>query len=64
MIYSVLSDRLGNILFEIAAGISLARRLNVPFKAFVGQEPGWIRLRINGLSVLNHGLKYFIGLMI
>ncbi len=38
MIYSVLSDRLGNILFEIAAGISLARRLNVPFKAFVGQE--------------------------
>ena len=36
MIYSVLSDRLGNILFEIAAGISLARRLNVPFKAFVG----------------------------
>ena len=30
MIYSVLSDRLG--------GISLARLLNVPFKAFVGQE--------------------------
>ena len=38
ILFLFLSDRLGNILFEIAAGISLARRLNVPFKAFVGQE--------------------------
>ena len=34
MIYSYLKGRLGNILFEIAAGASLAKRRNVPFKAF------------------------------
>lgn len=33
MIYSNLKGRLGNILFEIAAGASLAKRRNVPFKA-------------------------------
>ena len=33
MIYSYLEGRLGNILFEIAAGASLAKKMNVPFKA-------------------------------
>ena len=33
MIYTYLAGRLGNLLFEIAAGASLAKRMNVPFKA-------------------------------
>ena len=33
MIYTYLAGRLGNCLFEIAAGASLAKRMNVPFKA-------------------------------
>lgn len=33
MIYTYLEGRLGNCLFEIAAGASLAKRMNVPFKA-------------------------------
>ena len=33
MIYSYLDGQLGNILFEIAAGASLAKRVGVPFKA-------------------------------
>lgn len=33
MIYSYLDGQLGNILFEIAAGASLAKRAGVPFKA-------------------------------
>ncbi|WP_102406093.1 alpha-1,2-fucosyltransferase [Parabacteroides bouchesdurhonensis] len=33
MIYTYLDGRLGNCLFEIAAGASLAKRMNVPFKA-------------------------------
>lgn len=35
MIYSYLEGRLGNILFEIAAGASLAKKMNVPFKALL-----------------------------
>lgn len=35
MIYSYLEGRLGNILFEIATGASLAKRMNVPFKALI-----------------------------
>lgn len=38
MIYSYLDGQLGNILFEIAAGASLAKRLGVPFKA-IGCHP-------------------------
>lgn len=33
MIYTYLGGRLGNCLFEIAVGASLAKRMNVPFKA-------------------------------
>lgn len=33
MIYSYLDGQLGNILFEIAAGASLAKRAGVPYKA-------------------------------
>lgn len=36
MIYLDLEGRLGNVLFEIAAGASLAKRMNVPFKALTG----------------------------
>lgn len=35
MIYVKLEGRLGNILFQIAAGCSLAKRLHVPFKAII-----------------------------
>ncbi|WP_293712637.1 alpha-1,2-fucosyltransferase [uncultured Parabacteroides sp.] len=35
MIYSYLEGRLGNILFEIAAGASLAKKMSVPFKALL-----------------------------
>ena len=38
MICSILHERLGNILFEIADGASLAKQLNVPFAAYV--NPG------------------------
>lgn len=38
MIYSFLSGRLGNCLFEIAAGASLAKKRGVPFRAVVDKE--------------------------
>lgn len=38
MIYSCLNGRLGNNLFEIAAGVSLAKRMNVPFKALMCKD--------------------------
>lgn len=42
MIYTYLQGRLGNCLFEIAAGASLAKRMNVPFKALTCSSIGML----------------------
>lgn len=36
MVYSYLYNRIGNNLFQIAAGVSLAKKMNVPYQAIIG----------------------------